>query len=51
MIELDTTNPMLMVARLYQIAEEFENDGRIEDAHYLHWAIFQIETHVLGIKL
>lgn len=51
MIEIDTTNPMLVLARLSQIAEELENDGRIEDSHYLHWAIFEIETHVLGIKL
>lgn len=51
MIEINTTNPMLLIARLYQIAEELENEGRIEDSHYLHWAVFQIETYVLGIKL
>lgn len=51
MIEIDTSNPMLVIARLYEIAEELEEEGRIEDSHYLHWAIFEIETHVLGIKL
>lgn len=38
------------IVNLYELLEELE-EGRTEEAGNLRWALFELETYVLGIKL
>ena len=39
------------IVNLYELLEELEEEGRREGAGNLRWALFELETYVLGIKL
>lgn len=39
------------IKNLYGLLEELEKDGRTEEAGNLRWALFELETHVLKIKI
>lgn len=39
------------IVNLYELLEELEEKGRTEEAGNLRWALFELETYVLGIKL
>lgn len=39
------------IANLYRLLEELEEKGRTEEAKNLRWALFELETYVLGIKI
>ena len=39
------------IVNLYGLLEELEEEGRTEEAKNLRWALFELETYVLGIKI
>ena len=39
------------IVNLYKLLDELEKNGRTEEAGNLRWAIFELETHVLKVKL
>ena len=39
------------IANLYGLLEELEEKGRTEETENLRWALFELETYVLGVKI